>query len=52
MCEEIYCDMVKYVWLFGVNVIIVMCYDVIDIMIGLIEVLCYGMVVVVEFISW
>lgn len=26
-----------------------MCYDVIEVMVGLIEVLCYGMVVVVEF---
>lgn len=48
VCEKIWCSRVKYVWWLGVNVIIGMCYDVIDVMIGLIEVLCYGMVVVVE----
>lgn len=30
---------------FGVNVIVVMCYDLIEIGLGVIEVICYGMVV-------
>ena len=52
VCQEVFDLMLEYVFQMGVNVVVVMCYDVNDVVVGVIEVFVYGIVVVIELMKF